>query len=109
MVLAPSGHTLYVTGSPAVTGNHSVPGYLTPVSTATGAVGRRIPVGDAPAALAFGPGGRVLYVACAPWRITHGDVLTFRPGTVVPVRAATRQVGRPIPVGSGPLALILAR
>ncbi len=104
LVSAPGGRRLYLLGAP--TGTH--PGYVTPVSPATGGLGKRITVGPVPFAMAFVPGGRTGYVLCGPVWI-HGDEIKFGAGSVVPVSTATDTAGRAIRVGWAPWFITIAR
>ncbi len=65
-------------------------GYVTPIATATGIAGPRIPVGKGPVALATTPDDATVYVA------NDGS------GTVTPIATATNTAGTPIPVGHYP-------
>jgi DNA-binding beta-propeller fold protein YncE len=88
--LTPDGRKIYVLGNTP----HRRRGYLVPVGTAAGAVGKRIGVGHDPLAIAFGPGGRTAYVLCSSY-------LGYGIGSVFPVTAATGKVGRPVLTGRG--------
>ena len=100
MGLTPDGRSLYVLG--VRRNRHSC--YVVPVSTSAGAAGRRIAVGRAPLAIAFGPGGRTAYVLCSPFRI-KGDSLRVGIGSVFPVTMTTGRVGKPVPTGRGSISM----
>jgi YVTN family beta-propeller protein len=104
LALMPGGRTLYVITDPS----DARPDYVTPVSTASGAIGRRIQVGRYASYLAFGPGGRTLYVLNVPQRMV-GDRLEFGIGSVTPVTTATNMPGPAITVGRAPMAVLIAR
>lgn len=98
LAVSPDGRTLYValqntSASGAYATRQLAPSSVLPVSTATHQVGPAIPVGRAPDALAFGPGGGTLYVA------------NFLDDNLTPISTADDRPGSPIPVAAGPAAL----
>jgi len=94
IALTPNGKTLYVgTNSDAYGEDDTV----TPVSTATGKVGKAIRVGEGIDTIAITPNGKTAYAA------------SYNAGTVTPIRIATNTAGKPIVVGTdlGPITMAL--
>jgi YVTN family beta-propeller protein len=73
--------------------------YLTPIDTATGTAGGKITLGPNAFGdgIAVAPGGKTVYDTVAG--TTVGGL---HPGSLVPVSAATHQVGKPVKVGVWP-------
>ena len=94
--LTPDGRKIYVLGNAP----HRRRGYLVPIGTAGGAVGKRIGVGHDPLAIAFGPGGQTAYVLCSSY-------LGYGSGSLFPVTMATRKAGRPVLAGRGSMFLAI--
>ncbi len=71
---------------------------MTPIRTATNAVGKAIAVGSFPAFIAITPNGKTAYVA----NVAYGGT-----GTVTPIRTATNTALKAITVGAepGPIAI----
>jgi DNA-binding beta-propeller fold protein YncE len=85
LAMGPDGRTLYVLNM------SSSGGFLVPIATGTGKVGKAIPVGNVQvAAIAITPDGQTAYLT--RYCIGCGDVL--------PVDLATGKVGPPLSVGS---------
>jgi YVTN family beta-propeller protein len=66
------------------------PGHVTPINTATGAVGQAIQVGTGPNYIAVTPDGTIAYV------------VNSTSNTVTPIQTATNTAGNAIKVGRGP-------
>jgi DNA-binding beta-propeller fold protein YncE len=96
LAIVPDGKTLYVGG---FLGTSASSGYLIPVTTATGAVGKVIKVASYPAAIGVTPNGATAYVVC------QGDADV--PGGVVPVDTATATAGKTIDRGGEPIDILL--
>jgi DNA-binding beta-propeller fold protein YncE len=77
MVITPDSRTLYAAGQ----------GWVTPVSLATGTVGKSLTVPGAPLNLSITPDGRTIYASSA----TAGELQL-----VTPISAATGAAGKPI-------------
>jgi YVTN family beta-propeller protein len=97
LAIAPDGKTLYVGGFLATSASS---GYLIPVTTATGAVGKAITVASYPAAIGVTPNGATAYVVC------QGDAGV--PGGVVPVDTAAATAGQTIDRGGQPVDILFA-
>jgi hyaluronoglucosaminidase len=78
----------------AKTGPNSYSGVVMPIDTATDAVGRPIPVGSQPDAIAFSPDGKTAYVVNST--------------TVTPINVATGTAGPYIRVGTDPNEVVFA-
>jgi DNA-binding beta-propeller fold protein YncE len=100
VAFAPDGRNAYVTAIVVTdsTVETDMPGFMTPIWTATGAVGKPIQPGINPQAIATTPDGTIAYVT--NWQ---------GPGTVTPVKIATSIRENPIKVGSHPDAIALTR
>jgi DNA-binding beta-propeller fold protein YncE len=92
--ITPDGKTLYIDG---ITGS-GTKGFIVPVNTATGAVGKAIIVAGFPYPMAITPNGKTLYVLCA-----GGP----GPQDVVPVNTATNTAGPAIHTGLQPQAIAI--
>jgi YVTN family beta-propeller protein len=92
--ITPDGRTVYVIGQ---FGN-SARGFIVPVSTATGAVGKPIIVPGAPNLMAITPNGKTLYV------LSIGGP---GPQDVIPVNTATNTAGPAIHTGLQPEAIAI--
>jgi YVTN family beta-propeller protein len=97
LAIAPDGKTLYVGGFLATSASS---GYLIPVTTDTGAVGKAIKVAPYPVAIAVMPNGATAYVVC------EGQVGV--PGGVTPVDTATDAALKTIDRGGEPIDILLA-
>ena len=95
--ITPDGRTVYVGGDMGGIGK----GFIVPVSTATGAVGKAIIVHGLPSVMAVTPDGKTLYVLCA------GEPELGVPQDVVPVNTATNTPGRVINTGLQPTAIAI--
>jgi len=98
IAITPDGKTAYVVGGAL----HS-PGTVTPIQTATGAVGKPIIVGTNLQAIAIIAGGTT-------WGGMTAYVVNAVPGlrgTVTPIRTPAGTVEQPITVGSFPVAIAL--
>jgi DNA-binding beta-propeller fold protein YncE len=107
LAVTPGGRTLYALSDQPGPEPGSAPGFVTAVSAATGRPGHRIPVCRAAELVEVTPNGRAAYVVCAPFRVVR-DRGEFGIGTVIPISTATNQARRPIRVGRGPMALVIA-
>jgi DNA-binding beta-propeller fold protein YncE len=94
IVFTPDGKTAYVTTGSGVT----------PISTATGTPGKTIDVGVVGPNqwIAITPDGKTVYVSTENGCRGEGQDCTI---TVTPISTATNTPGKPIHVGSGPLAV----
>jgi YVTN family beta-propeller protein len=99
VAITPDGRTIYVVGEFA----SFTRGYIVPVSTATGAVGKAIVVRGFPGLMAFTPDSKTLYVLRA------GGSPAQLPQDVIPVSTATNTVGRAIDTGLQPVAIAISR
>jgi DNA-binding beta-propeller fold protein YncE len=97
LAIAPDGKTLYAGGFLATSNE---PGYLVPVTTASGAVGKAIKVASDPVAIGVTPNGATAYVVC--------EGLSGVPGGVVPVSTATDTALKTIDGGGSPIDILLA-
>ena len=104
----PAATTLYV--ATYNSNLHTHEGTVVPVNTATNTPGLPIRVAGGPNAptiadnvgkIAITPDGKTAYVSCL------GNLAG--PGTVTPITTATNTAGKPIRVGAGPTALVIAR
>jgi DNA-binding beta-propeller fold protein YncE len=95
-VITPDGRTVYVGGSFGPSFNR---GFVVPVSTATGAVGKAIVLRGHPYRMAVTPDGKTLYVVCAGFP---------GPQEVVPVNTATNTAGKAINTGMQPAAIAIS-
>jgi YVTN family beta-propeller protein len=95
VAISPDGRTVYVDGSFGT----SARGFIVPVTTATGAVGKTILVRGQPDAMAFAPNGKTLYV------LFSGPP---GPGGVIPVNTATDTAGPAIQTGLLPGAIAIS-
>jgi YVTN family beta-propeller protein len=95
LAITPDGKTVYVVADvfPGSSAPGPVPGYVTPVMTATDTAGTPIQVGDDPDGIAITPDGKTAYVS------------NSSSGSVTPIATATNTAGTPIPAGSGRLAI----
>jgi YVTN family beta-propeller protein len=93
--ITPDGRTVYVIGQFA----NSAKGFVVPVSTATGAVGKTIVVPGSPSLMAITPNGKTIYV------LVPGPP---GPQDVVPVNTATNTAGPAIHTGLQPLAIAVS-
>jgi YVTN family beta-propeller protein len=95
VAISPDGRTIYVDG----TFGASARGFIVPVSTATGAVGKAILVRGQPNVMAFTPNGKTLYV-----------LFSGPPGPrgVVPVNTAANTAGPAIQTGLLPEAIAIS-
>jgi YVTN family beta-propeller protein len=91
--ITPDGKTVYVDG---ISGTK---GFIVPVSTATGAVGKAIIVPGFPNLMAVTPNGKTLYVLCA-----GGP----GPQDIIPVNTATNTAGPAIHTGQQPQAIAIS-
>jgi DNA-binding beta-propeller fold protein YncE len=98
LAIAPDGKTLYAAGFLATSND---PGYLIPLTTATGAAGKAIKVASYPVAIGVTPNGATAYVVC--------EGFVGVPGGVVPVDTATATAGKTIDRGGEPIDILLAR
>jgi YVTN family beta-propeller protein len=94
--ITPDGRTVYVDGEFA----RSNRGFIVPVSTATGDVGKAIVVRGSPGLMAITPDGKTLYILRA------GGPPPL-PQDVIPVNTATNTVGKPINTGLQPVAIAI--
>jgi YVTN family beta-propeller protein len=92
--ITPDGKTLYIDG---VTGS-GTKGFIVPVNTATGAVGKAIIVPGFPYPMAITPNGKTLYVLCA-----GGP----GPQDIIPVNTVTNTAGPAIQTGQSPIAIAI--
>jgi DNA-binding beta-propeller fold protein YncE len=92
--ITPDGKTLYIDG---ITGS-GTKGFIVPVNTATGAVGKAIIVSGYPYPMGITPNGKTLYVLCA-----GGP----GPQDVIPVNTATNTAGPAIQTGQSPMAIAI--
>jgi len=98
IAITPDGKTAYVTDMGVGCGATTAvcpPGTVTPLYLATGKVGKPIPVGSGPDAIAITPDGKTAYVA--------NGLST----SVVPIDLATGTAGAPITVGIDPDAIAI--
>ena len=95
--ITPNGKTVYVEGTFA----KSTRGFIVPVCTTTGAVGKAMVVRGFPAAMAITPDGKTLYVLRA------GAPEFGLPQDVIPINTATNAVGKPIATGLQPTAIAI--
>ena len=95
--ITPDGRTIYVEG----TFNKSTRGFIVPVSTATGTVGKPIVFRGLPDAMAITPGGKTLYV------IRAGAPQIGLPQDVLPINTAANTAGKPIETGLQPTAVAI--
>jgi YVTN family beta-propeller protein len=91
--ITPDGKTLYIDG---IIGGTK--GFIVPVSTATGTVGKAIIVPGFPYPMAITPNGKTLYVLCA-----GGP----GPQDIIPVNTATNTAGPAIHTGLQPQAIAI--
>ena len=91
--ITPDGKTVYIDGNLGSTN-----GFVVPVSTATGAVGKAIIVHGLPDLMAVTPNGKTLYVVCS------GGT---GPQDIVPVNTATNTAGHAINTGMQPTAIAI--
>jgi YVTN family beta-propeller protein len=96
--MTPDGRTVYVDGQ----FTNSNRGFIVPVSTATGAVGKAIVVRGFPGLMAVTPDSKTLYVLR-----TGGS--TRLPQDVIAVSTATNTVSRAIDTGLQPMAIAISR
>jgi hyaluronoglucosaminidase len=92
--ITPDGKTVYVDGINGL----GTKGFIVPVSTVTGAVGKAIIVPGFPNLMAITPNGKTLYVLCA-----GGP----GPQDVIPVNTATNTAGSAIQTGLQPEAIAI--
>jgi DNA-binding beta-propeller fold protein YncE len=94
VAISPDGRTVYVDG----TFGASARGFIVPVSTATGTVGKAILVRGQPSVMAFTPNGKTLYV-----------LVSGPPGPegIVPVNTSTNTAGPAIQTGLLPEAIAI--
>jgi YVTN family beta-propeller protein len=95
--ITPDGRTVYVEG----TFNKSTRGFIVPVSTATGTVGKPIVFRGYPDAMAITPDGKTLYV------IRAGAPQIGLPQDVLPISTAANTAGKPIETGLQPTAIAI--
>jgi YVTN family beta-propeller protein len=95
--ITPDGRTIYVEGA----FNKSTRGFIVPVSTATGTVGKPIVFRGLPDAMAITPGGKTLYV------IRAGAPQIGLPQDVLPINTAANTAGKPIETGLQPTAVAI--
>jgi YVTN family beta-propeller protein len=94
IAITPDGKTVYLDGSFGRSGR----GFIIPVSTATGAVGKPILVDGQPGVMAFTPNGKTLYV------LVDG---ASGPQDMIPVNTATNTAGPAIHTGLSPDAIAI--
>ena len=94
--IAPDGRTLYVAGG---LGPQFTRGFVVPVSTATGAVGRAIVFRGQPSVMALTPNGKALYVVCSGG--------AGSPQLVIPINTTTNTAGPAINTGLQPTAIAI--
>jgi YVTN family beta-propeller protein len=95
VAITPDGRTVYVDGDFGLSNR----GFIVPVSTATGAVGKPILVDGQPGVMAFTPDGKTLYV------LSSGPP---GPQEIIPVNTATNTAGPAIHTGLSPDAIAIA-
>jgi YVTN family beta-propeller protein len=95
VAITPDGRTVYVDGGFA----GSSRGFIVPVSTTTGAVGKPILVDGQPGVMAFTPDGKTLYV------LFNGPP---GPQDIIPVNTAANTAGPAIHTGLSPDAIAIA-
>jgi YVTN family beta-propeller protein len=93
-VITPDGKTLYIDGDIGGT-----KGFIVPVSTATGAVGKAIIVHGSPNLMAITPNGKTLYVL---------SIGGSGPQDIIPVNTATNTAGPAIHTGLQPQAIAIS-
>jgi YVTN family beta-propeller protein len=93
--ITPDGRTVYVIGQFA----NSARGFIVPVSTATGAVGKTIVVPGSPDVMAITPNGKTIYVL---------SIGGSGPQDIVPVNTATNTAGPAIHTGLQPQAIAIS-
>jgi YVTN family beta-propeller protein len=93
MAITPNGKTVYIDGDISATS-----GFIVPVSTATGAVGKAIIVPGSPDLMAITPNGKTLYV------LSNGG---FGPQDIIPVNTAINTAGPAIHTGLEPIAIAI--
>ena len=95
--ITPDGSTVYVEG----TFDKSTRGFIVPVCTTTGAVGKAIVFRGYPSRMAITPDGKTLYVLRA------GAPEAGLPQDVIPINTATNTAGKPIETGLQPTAIAI--
>ncbi len=103
LAVAPGAKTVYIVevGSD----EDGSPGRVVPLATNNYTLGKAIPVGTDPQAIAITPNGRMAYV------LNGYDAATTpatAPVTVTPIDLVTRTALRPVPVGTLPLSMTMA-
>jgi DNA-binding beta-propeller fold protein YncE len=93
-VITPDGKTVYVDGDIG-----AATGFIVPVSTATGTVGKAIIVHGSPNVMAITPNGKTLYV------LSIGGP---GPQDIIPVNTATNTAGPAIHTGLQPQAIAIS-
>ncbi|HUC14032.1 MAG TPA: YncE family protein [Acidimicrobiales bacterium] len=110
VVISPDGSTAYVlvvTQSPSQSSLVSAQSTVIPVDLATGKAGKPLDVGLGGQALAMSTNGATLYVlVTGPY---HASSPHYGPGSVVPIVTATGTLGKPVPVGEVPQALVVSQ
>src|SRR5215469_146998 len=96
--MTPDGRTVYIGG---LFGGQSRNGFIVPVRTATGAVGKAIITHGFPTVLAITPNGKTLYALCT------GEPQLGVPQDVVPVNTTTNTAGKAIGTGLQPTAIAI--
>jgi YVTN family beta-propeller protein len=99
VVIAPDGRTVYVAGQ---IGPRFSKGYVVPVSTATGAVGKAIVFRGSPYRMALTPDGKTLYV------VRIAGVGPRGPQDVLSINTVTKTVGPAISTGQQPTAIAIS-
>jgi DNA-binding beta-propeller fold protein YncE len=107
VLFAPNGSTAYVlVTAQDPSPNSLVPSECTviPVNLATGKPAKPIDVGDGAETMLISPDGATLYVlVVGPY---HSRSPHLGPGSLVPIATATAKLGRPVPLGVLPQALV---
>ena len=107
VVFAPDGSTAYVlvtTQDPPPNSLVSSECTVTAVNAATGKAGRPLDVGQGAETMLMEPDGAALYVlVVGPY---HNQSPHLGPGSLVPVATATGKLGKPVPLGVLPQALV---
>ena len=97
VAITPDGSTVYVEGI----FDKSTRGFIVPVCTTTGAVGKAIVFRGYPSRMAITPDGKTLYFLRA------GAPEAGLPQDVIPIDTATNTVGKPIETGLQPTAIAI--
>ena len=95
--ITPDGSTVYVEGA----FDKSTRGFIVPVCTTTGAVGKAIVFRGFPSRMAITPNGKTLYVLRA------GAPEAGLPQDVIPINTAANTAGKPIETGLQPTAITI--